>query len=141
MGLTGSVPTQGLVPERERMMGARLLAQIVQTIQAARAGLTTSFFKAKYLGISMLMQEKSSLDPLAFPFCSSLTLLQHQYVKGADPLQVYMFTISSCHKSSEKGPVFGHSFAKWFLQAAKRDRLVLHVSFSNGNYLWCSSLR
>lgn len=109
----------GLAPESDR---AGLSAQVVQTIQAARAGSTIASYKVEWLGYQRWCEERR-LDPLTCAVGEILSFLQHLVEKGLShsTVKVYAAAVSSCHEGFGDRPVFPHPLVKRFLQGIRRQ--------------------
>lgn len=109
-------------------MRAGLSAQVVQTIQAARAGSAIACYKAKWLGFQHWCEERR-LDPLTCAVGEALSFLQYLVIRSCHAtVRVYAATVSSYYEGFGDRPVFAHPLVKCFLQGDRRQHPVMSVS-------------
>ncbi|KAJ8002218.1 hypothetical protein DPEC_G00177610 [Dallia pectoralis] len=121
--------SEGLAPERDRLTKRGLSADVIRTIQSARASSTSTLYSNRW---SMFVRwcETNTMDPVCCPVEQILSFLQYLLDKrrSASTIQGYAAAISACHEGFGNKTVFSHSLVKRFLTGTRRLRPVARAS-------------
>ncbi|KAJ8009733.1 hypothetical protein DPEC_G00094600 [Dallia pectoralis] len=121
--------SEGLAPERDRLTKRGLSADVIRTIQSARASSTSTLYSNRW---SMFVRwcETNTMDPVCCPVEQILSFLQYLLDKrrSASTIKGYAAAISACHEGFGNKTVFSHSLVKRFLTGTRRLRPVARAS-------------
>ena len=115
--------TDGLAPERARLLESGLSDAVIETVQAARATSTRSLYTLKWRVFSTWCRDRGC-DPLVCPIGEVLAFLQHLFDQGRTPstLKVYLAAISACHVGYAGVSPGAHPLASRFMKGVRRLR-------------------
>lgn len=122
--------SSGAAPERDRLRRAGLSVSVIQTVQVAKVGSTTTCYRTKLLGFQFWC-EKRGLDPLSCAVGSVFHLLQCllDRILSYATIKMYSAATSSCHEGFGTRPIFSHANEmKHFLHGVKRQWPVVCAS-------------
>ncbi|KAJ8006637.1 hypothetical protein DPEC_G00109300 [Dallia pectoralis] len=124
-----SGPLKVWLLERDRLTKRGLSADVIRTIQSARASSTSTLYSNRW---SMFVRwcETNTMDPVCCPVEQILSFLQYLLDKrrSASTIKGYAAAISACHEGFRNKTVFSHSLVKRFLTGTRRLRPVARAS-------------
>src|SRR4029434_684805 len=121
---SGAVASQGLAPERCRLLASGLSDAVVATIQSARAMSTRALYTLKCRSFERWCAARQH-DPINCTLGVILEFLQQLFDEGkvASTLKVYMAAISACHAGINGSSPGSHPLASRFMAGVRRLRV------------------